>query len=159
MKEAICLPVESPDDVGNLLYLSMPSLYAVRQNISKSSVKKHMIHSASFNNSMQIAAANGMFLHTTLSVTLIILATSGTDIILGGLYDPALQSDYGSNIFAHDKARLKAHPFYDKYNRLLKPWSLPVSLRVGTLIIFEATFHCYNYAKHKVCCIVLKYIL
>lgn len=44
----------------------------------------------------------------------------------------------------------KAQPFYDKYNWLLKPWSLPVSLRAGTLIVFEATFHCFRYKNRKV---------
>ena len=72
--------------------------------------------------------------------------------MLGGLYDPTLQTDYGSHIFSHDKARLKAHPFYNKYNRLLNPWNLPVSLRAGTLIVFETTFHCYKYGKQKVYC-------
>ena len=81
---------------------------------------------------------------------LISTACGDTGITLGGLYDPTLQADYGSKIFAHDKARLKAHPFYDKYNRVLKPWTLPVSLRPGTLIVFEATFHCYIYGRRKV---------
>ena len=81
---------------------------------------------------------------------LILTGRNGVEVILGGSYNPALQPDYSSNIFAHDKARLKAHAFYDKYNRLLKPWSLPVTLRTGTLIVFEVTFHCYKYGKQKV---------
>ena len=81
---------------------------------------------------------------------LIAAASNEADVTLGGLYEPSLQEDYGSKIFAHDKARLKAHPFYDKYNRVMKPWTLPISLRAGTLIVFECTFHCYRYGKRKV---------
>lgn len=71
-------------------------------------------------------------------------------VVVGGLYNPALQSDYGGNIFAHEKAKLKAHPFYDKRNNVIKPWTLPTTLRAGTLIVFEATFHCFIYGKRKV---------
>lgn len=84
-------------------------------------------------------------------VCLLLTSVAAADnLVVGGLYDPKLQSDYGSGIFAHDKARLKAHPFYDKYNNVLKPWMLPVNLRVGTLLVFEATFHCFIYGKQKV---------
>ena len=38
-------------------------------------------------------------------------ASSDNAIVVGGLYDPKLQADYASNIFAHDQGRLKAHHF------------------------------------------------
>ena len=42
IKEVVRSSVESPDSVGNLLYLTVPSLYAVKQTVSKAGGKKRM---------------------------------------------------------------------------------------------------------------------
>ena len=161
VKEAVRSSVECPDGVGNLLYLTLPALYAVKQNVSKSVAKKRMTRGTLTEGPAERSDATGAYLSYFLGSTSILILTGrdGVEVVLGGLYDPTLQPDYGGNIFAHDKARLKAHAFYDKYNRLLKPWSLPVTLRAGTLIVFEATFHCYKYGKRKVRCIVSDWIV
>ena len=70
--------------------------------------------------------------------------------MLNGLYAPALQPDYGGSVFAHIRAMLRAQPVYNQANELIKPWAIATELRPGTLIMFEATFHCYKYERRKV---------
>ena len=70
--------------------------------------------------------------------------------MLNGLYEPSLQPDYGGNVFAQSRAMLRAQPVYNQSNELIKPWAIATELRLGTLIMFEVTFHCYKYERRKV---------
>ena len=66
IKEAVRTTVEDADSVGNLLYLTLPSLYAVRQVAAKFGTKKRMTRAINLEAATEGGSnAGGRLLHTS----------------------------------------------------------------------------------------------
>lgn len=76
--------------------------------------------------------------------------SDGLSLSLDGTYPPALQPDYGGNIFDHsDDYMLKQLPVYNNEGHLVEPWNLWKHLRIGTLVTLNAELHCWVYKSDK----------
>lgn len=72
------------------------------------------------------------------------IASSSSQLRVGNLYDPALQVDYtGPPCYELKENKLVQFDVRDIAGNLIPPWRNYIELRPGTLVLVEATLHCY----------------
>ncbi|RXW17502.1 hypothetical protein EST38_g8345 [Candolleomyces aberdarensis] len=76
-------------------------------------------------------------------------AADDDDAYVGKRYPPELQVDYGGPCCQLKHNKLIQHNVRDIDGNLIPPWKYHVDLRPGTIVLIEATIHCYNMTQGK----------
>ncbi|KAG2003490.1 hypothetical protein CC2G_004091 [Coprinopsis cinerea AmutBmut pab1-1] len=139
--------VDIPDD---LIIVNMGPVYSVpaARAASKSTAvrpKKRLRRVDVDNPVAEPASSNEPESPTTSTIPPPASATSpnGDEIRVGALYDPSLLPDYGGPRFALTAARLNQPDVRDVAGDIVPPWLFWDKLRPGTVVLINATLHCY----------------
>ncbi|PPQ81745.1 hypothetical protein CVT26_007673 [Gymnopilus dilepis] len=70
---------------------------------------------------------------------------TGEEVHVGACYDPRLLYDYRGPAFKLVNNKLIQHDIRDINDQLITPWAAYEELRPGTLVLVEATIHCFRF--------------
>lgn len=81
---------------------------------------------------------------------------TGDEIYVGARYDPHILYDFRGAGFRLVHNKLVQHDVRDIDDNLIPPWKAYEELRTGTVVLMEATIHCFRFnvngrRERKVC--------
>ncbi|KAH7924621.1 hypothetical protein BV22DRAFT_1066428 [Leucogyrophana mollusca] len=76
--------------------------------------------------------------------------THTDEITINDLYNPSILSDYGGDLFRHDKAMLRQLDMRDLNNDLVPPDAWYSTFRPGCLIMARVTMHAFSWESRRV---------
>lgn len=97
------------------------------------------------------------FIEATIHLTYIhVTVPTGDEIYVGAHYDPRVLYDFRGAGFKLMHNKLVQHDVRDVDDNLIPPWKAYEELRTGTVVLIEASIHCFRFnvngrRERKVC--------